>query len=700
MKKQFFFFLVVIFVSLFIKAGPVDSLYKVLKTTKNDTAMGKARYGLVDHYIHVINQYTLAMAQCDTLLEFCKKKNFVKLQCRTLIYYAYCYEYLGSYDDAIKTDSAVIALAKTKDYKKESANAMANMGNNYAHKGDYTNALKNFLGSLKVNEELKDEDAAANMYHNCGIVYRLNKQPAKALEFFKKAAAIRERTHNRNLASTYCSIGNYFLETEKNYDSAFVYYDKGLKLAESLKITPTIALIKENLGNLFLLKKDFKTAEKYYLENLELYQQVNEPAGIASAYYVLATLYGEMNKKDLALEYAKKSLKLSEEIKNAEGIKLGYSTLAELSIRFNDYKTALTYRSLEMKMKDSLYSESGTKAMAEMSEKYQAEKKQKEIELLTEKGVNQELALSKSRLMVYAVLIVVLLLIIVAFVLVRNNRIKQQANQLLTTQKHVIEEKNKEITDSIKYAQRIQNAILPSAELIKKHLPGSFIYYLPKDIVSGDIYYFQAFQSEKNEPEIIIAAVDCTGHGVPGALVSVIGFNALNSAIKEFKITEPGKILDKVRELVLETFSAAGGNGVKDGMDMSLISITKTSTGASISWAGANNPLWIVRKNAAEIEEYKANKQPIGLTDHPVPFTTHMINVNKDDKLYIFTDGYADQFGGEKGKKLKSGTMKKMLIDIQNESIEKQKDIIHQQFQAWKSNLEQVDDVCVIGIKI
>jgi serine phosphatase RsbU (regulator of sigma subunit) len=195
--------------------------------------------------------------------------------------------------------------------------------------------------------------------------------------------------------------------------------------------------------------------------------------------------------------------------------------------------------------------------------------------------------------------------------------------------------------------------------------------------------------------------VDCTGHGVPGALVSVIGFNALNSAIKEFKINDPGAILDKTRELVVQTFNATGG--LKDGMDMSLISFQGKSQNSKervIKWAGANNPLWVLRKDATDIEEYKANKQPIGFTDSPQPFTTHEVVLNPGDTVYIFTDGYADQFGGDKGKKLKSGSMKKLLVDIQKLSMDKQKEVVHEEFKKWKSSLEQVDDVCVIGIRI
>ena len=195
----------------------------------------------------------------------------------------------------------------------------------------------------------------------------------------------------------------------------------------------------------------------------------------------------------------------------------------------------------------------------------------------------------------------------------------------------------------------------------------------------------------------MLAAADCTGHGVPGALVSVICNNGLNRSVREYKITEPGKVLDKTRDLVIEVFEKSDEE-VKDGMDISLCGIClKTNM---LQWSGANNPLWIIKKGTREIIEFKANKQPIGKYAEPKPFTTHNIQLNKDDCIYIFTDGYQDQFGGEKGKKFKASKLKELLISIQHENMEKQLDLINNAFETWKGTLEQIDDVTIIGIKM
>ncbi|MCC7332516.1 MAG: SpoIIE family protein phosphatase [Flavobacteriales bacterium] len=268
-------------------------------------------------------------------------------------------------------------------------------------------------------------------------------------------------------------------------------------------------------------------------------------------------------------------------------------------------------------------------------------------------------------------------------------QVKERTAEVIK-QKEIIEERQKEITDNVHYAKRLQTAILPPENYWKKHLSESFVLYQPKDIVSGDFYWL-----ENVNDLVLFAAADCTGHGVSGAMVSVVCSNALNRAVKEFGITEPAKILNKTRELVLETFEKSNEE-VKDGMDISLCCLnTKTN---ELLWSGANNPLWYIRES--NLFEIKGDKQPIGQNDNPKPFTIHSINLQQGDTVYIFTDGYADQFGGEKGKKFMYRPLKELLLSIQNKPIIEQQEELHQKFTNWKKNTEQTDDVLVIGFKI
>jgi serine phosphatase RsbU (regulator of sigma subunit) len=283
----------------------------------------------------------------------------------------------------------------------------------------------------------------------------------------------------------------------------------------------------------------------------------------------------------------------------------------------------------------------------------------------------------------------------------------EQKNEELLYKHQQLETALTDVKDSINYAKQLQDAILPPLEEINKHLPNNFIFYKPKNIVSGDFYWF-----EKRNDYTYIAAADCTGHGVPGALVSVVCSNALNRSIKEFGMIEPAQILNKTREVVIETLSQ-NNKEVKDGKDIALCAFKDNK----VMYAGANNPLWIVRdtsllseeqkestssfiKNGKSLLEFKANKQPVGLHERMDDFTQQEIDLHPGDSLYLFSDGFADQFGGEKGKKFKYKPFKEFLIGMQNLSMKEQEHHISNTFDNWKGDLEQVDDVCVIGVKI
>ncbi len=329
-------------------------------------------------------------------------------------------------------------------------------------------------------------------------------------------------------------------------------------------------------------------------------------------------------------------------------------------------------------------------------------------------------------------------LVVVAFLLMRYGqwrtyRLKKQHEQLqmkiematgeLRHQKRLVEQKNKSITDSITYAKRIQDAILPPLRIVERALKESFILYKPKDIVAGDFYWMETIP-DPDLPDhnlIVFAVADCTGHGVPGAMMSVLCSNALNRAVLQFNLTEPAAILDKTRDIIVSHFERSDDE-VKDGMDIALcIYNEKTQV---LKFAGAQRPLWIVTSRSIEAEgleepmtitddsdaevtnstyklyHFKPDRQPIGIYAAPKPFTNHNIQLEKGDTLYMFSDGYPDQFGGPKGKKFKYKPLKEMLIEIQDKSMDEQKEIIKNRFDEWKGGLEQIDDVCAIGIRI
>ena len=301
----------------------------------------------------------------------------------------------------------------------------------------------------------------------------------------------------------------------------------------------------------------------------------------------------------------------------------------------------------------------------------------------------------------------------------------------LEEQKHVIEEKNKDITDSINYAEKIQRAILPDTEKIKKALPESFILFQPRDIVSGDFFWYAEVDGSKElgvgsseiiqntlpAPQlrtpnselptphsklILLAAADCTGHGVPGAFMSMINTSLLNEAVNEKRIFQPNEILNQVRRGIIHSLKQKGESGEqKDGMDVGIISLEMNNRTCNLQYAGANNSLYIIRKSDAPVlEEIDPDPMPVSISDRTGDFTNNVIELQKGDTFYIFTDGYADQFGGPKGKKFKYAQFKQLLLSIQNKSMDEQKQILDMTMQEWKGALEQIDDILVIGVRV
>ena len=317
---------------------------------------------------------------------------------------------------------------------------------------------------------------------------------------------------------------------------------------------------------------------------------------------------------------------------------------------------------------------------------YKFDKEKEKAKLLQEKRDAQ------TRIIFIAIGCVLLIISFFSFLLYRKWKLASVQKQIIEDKNKLVQLKNDEILDSITYAKRIQTAILPSSSLLNEVFPNHFVFYQPKDIVAGDFYWL-----EVSNELIFFAVADCTGHGVPGALMSVVCHNALNRTVKEFNLTNPGVILDKARELIVAELSKSDAS-VTDGMDISLCVIHKNNN--EFYWAGANNPLWIYRHQDNKMDEWKADKQPIGTYWNYTNFNSHKITLDEKDRIYLFTDGFADQFGGNDGKKLKIRAFQNLIFDTAQLSISEQYEAIESFFKNWKGKVEQLDDVCVVGFSL
>ncbi|MES2566446.1 MAG: tetratricopeptide repeat protein [Bacteroidota bacterium] len=630
------------------------------------------------------------------------------------------YQFKGDIPKALEyLQKALKIQAEVKD-KHGMAYSLINIGLITSDQGNVPLALEYYHRSLKIREEIQDKEGMAVSLNNIAYVYNRQGDMQKALEYYQRSRKILESINDqRGIARALNNIGSIY-RNQNDIPKAFDYFSRALKINEALKDKRGIASSLSNLAFIYknhgdpscdlphevCLKDGLAIALDYHQRSLKMYEETKDKKTIVNSLVNIALIYNIQSRPVDALAYANRSMSIAKELGYPESIKNAASVLKEIYQKQNNYKKALEMHELFIQMKDSIDNETTRKASVRKQFQIEYEKQATKDSLANEVKIKgeqfkHEQAISQQRIYTYGGLIGFLLMLIVAGVSFRAFKNKQKANIIITeqkhiadAQKHIIEEKQKEILDSITYAKRLQDAILPPANLIETYFPECFILYKPKDIVAGDFYWF-----EHNADLLFIAAADSTGHGVPGAMVSVVCSNALNRAVNEFKITDTGKILDKTRDLVLDTF-AKSESDVKDGMDISLMSLKKErmTSDIIIKWSGANNALWYIRND--ELIEIKAHKQPIGKTENPTPFPENSISLNKGDVVYLITDGYPDQFGGPKGKKFKYKQLELLLLSIHTLPMKEQKQILDKTFCDWKGDLEQVDDVTIIGVKL
>lgn len=605
---------------------------------------------------------------------------------------------------------AIQCLSYAKEIELEEGITTATMlvGNCYTRKGEYETGISFYIDASKMAYQSKDTFLLSQAFSNIGAIQFYTENYGKAIEYFKKSQDIKEAIGTPNqIAQGYSNIGEAFRQL-KEIDSAILYLNRSYTIFKEANDTKGLGTCLNNIGNIYAQKEDYYKAIEFYERSLVYKYEINKPRDLAVACNNLGEMYFNLRQYDKCLEYYQSSEKHALESQSLIDIKAAYKGLSKLYELKKNWKKSLDYFKLYNNLSDSLINVEKTNAVANFEIKYQSIEKEKEIVKLEAEKEKQELYLIQQDLevdkihkekdleekegefkttIIISSIIVLLLLASVVMVILKRNTERKKDNELLTIKNHEIEGKNREITDSIRYAQRIQSAILPSNQKIKELLSNSFIIYKPKDIVAGDFYWL-----EQKEGKVLFAAADCTGHGVPGAMVSVVCNNGLNRSVREHGITDPGKILDKTRDIIIQEFEKSEEE-VKDGMDIALCSIE----GYKLQYAGANNPLWIIRNG--EILETKANKQPIGKFDNPIPYTTHSFDLIAKDTVYIFSDGFVDQFGGDKGKKFKTLGFKELLLSIQNLDMQSQKEKIDQVFENWKGNLEQIDDVCIFGVR-
>ncbi|MCX8079775.1 MAG: tetratricopeptide repeat protein [Bacteroidia bacterium] len=589
-------------------------------------------------------------------------------------------------------------------FQKLYATMMGNIGAVHFARSDYPRALEYYFRSLKINEKIGNKQGEAANLSNIGLVYSNLREDSLALKYYYQSLKINEEIGNKkgqagnlvNIGIAYHNLGDFARGLE--------YYFKALKLNEKIGNKQGQANNLGNIGIIYSDKKEYARALEYYFKALKIFEEIGDKRSQAINLGNIGFIFLKQKKYHLSEAYLKKAEKLNNELRIIYFLKYNYEDLSELCRQKGNYKEALEYYKKYIKCRDTIMNDENQKAIVQKELKFKFEKEK----ALKEKEHQKKLEIERKereKQKIITGFVVVGLILVTVFSLFVINRLKVTRKQkniiekqkkiveeqklIVEEQKKLVEQKNKDILDSINYAKRIQNAFLPSNAKWKEHLPNSFVLYLPKEIVAGDFYWMEYANNY-----VYVAVADCTGHGVPGAMVSVVCSNALTKAVLEEKLTETDQILNRTRELVIEKLTSE--DNIRDGMDVGLVRIEKNRN--TIQFSGANRPLYLINHDKS-LTEIKPDKQPIGRYEDSKPFSKQDIIINKGIRVYLTTDGYADQFGGKKGKKIGTKQFKDMLCSTISEYAPNlQKEKLLSYFLQWKGIKEQTDDITIIGI--
>lgn len=662
----------------------------------------------------------------------------IRLEEKAMLDVAHSYNKLGLlYDEVGETSKAIECFHNEIEIKQSQGDfgglylTHYNLGRVHYRQGNYQLALEQFQNSLVIAERLNHHYYIAIACNEIGMVYENLSQSALSVDdnkvLFEKALEYHERALNlfmqeENLAMAARSLNNiantnsrlainslvakygeawedslYKVpsgEILQTFSKAIDYYNKALDIFERLDNEIEIAKVNINIGSHYNWVRNWTQAQSFIDKGLVIARKLKSQQDISNALFALAETHFRRGNLQLAERYLLEGVSIAEEQDLKPDLRYYYNKLSVVYEHLKDMNKALVYFKKSTQIKDQLFSEKSQKAITEMQTKYETEKKEQEIKLLSNEKALLHSENQRQRLIIFITIGGLLVILAFAGLLVNMIRQKQRANKILEEKNALISHQKQEITDSIRYASRIQKAILPSETLLSSTLKEHFVLFLPRDIVSGDFYWFTV-----KDQKMVLVAADCTGHGVPGAFMSMLGVSFLYEIVNKEGIMQPSLILNKLRDLVKVTLSQTGKlNEQKDGMDISLSMLDLENM--RLEWAGAYNPLIIVRNG--EFIEFKADKMPVAIHINDTnPFTNHEIDLQSGDSFYMFSDGFPDQFGGEYGKKFMTKKLKELFVEINHLSMAEQKEALLNAHLQWRGDeYEQIDDIVIFGVRV
>jgi tetratricopeptide (TPR) repeat protein/serine phosphatase RsbU (regulator of sigma subunit) len=641
----------------------------------------------------------------------------------------------GRYAEALESYRKALAIYERIGDQQGIADCYNNIGIIHKTQGRYAEALESHQKALAIRERIGDQQGIASSYNNIGNIHRAQGRYAEALESYQKALTIRERIGDQQgIATSYNNIG-IIHEAQGRYAEALEAYQKALTIHERIGDQQGIAFCYNNIGIIHKAQGRYAEALEAYQKALTIHERIGDQQGIAFCYNNIGNIHYDQGRYAEALEAYQKALAIAQSLQLQDDLDDIYLHLAQTDSALaasgltHLWKSAYLHHRLHTAYKDSVRNEESIRKQAQLESQYEYDKKiallkaqQEKERALAAAQLRQRETQRNLSLLALGIALIGLATFAILYRKIRQqrdliqkqsdeiqqknlaleqynaelkstNQALEESNRIIQQQAETLSEKNEEILDSIRYAERIQRAILPSAEKWQRLLPESFLFYKPRDIVAGDFYWL-----EETERYIFLGVADATGHGVPGAFVSIVCANALHKAVLEEGLESPAQILWRVREVVVSQLTQAGEK-VKDGMDIALIRFAKGDWSRAV-FAGANRPLWIV--SAEGLLEVAGTRQPIGYVEEPKPFeeVELMLGSRAPAMVYAFTDGIVDQMGGPKGRKLLPKGLREWLLSLWSQPVAKQAERLTALFETWRGDRPQIDDVTIVGVRV
>lgn len=688
----------VLFLICLVSTGTVfsqvpDSLHKKFAAAKHDTVRIALLIDMASA-VYISNPQE-AIKYCVRSKDLSEKVNYKRGIAGALGWLGFLYGQEGKYDITMDYYKRSIPLLQDLGDEPSIAGTYLNMGSIYGDQGDIPKCIEYNHMALASYRKMGDKKGEAFVLNNLSGTYIDQGDKQKAGEYLEESLKIRLALKNKDgIAESYNNLGHFYDRSMDQPKKGLTYYQKSNELYKELNNKRGIAFSLHNIATVYAREGDTTKALETYYNCLEIKESINLIDGMPSTLNAIANILMAKHKDAEAERLLKKCLDLGEKMNSPEVISSAASSLRKLYKRQKNFEKALEMFELYKVMRDTIYNQSNRKETFRSQLKYDFDKK--ESALMIEQEKEKLEADAKHQKQQYVIWSVVGGLCIVGFFLIiiyNRLQITRKQKLIIEQQKELVETQQKEIVDSINYAKRIQYALLASKTLLENNLNEHFVFFKPKNVVSGDFYW-----ATPSKDGFIFVLGDCTGHGVPGAFMSLLNISKLNQTINENKITSPDLVLNNVRKEIIQSLNPDGSLvESKDGMDAVVCKIDLSNL--KLQYAAANSSFYIVRDN--EVVICNADKMPVGMGhDNSKAFTLKEIALKKGDMIYMLSDGYTDQFGGPRGKKFMYKKLSELLVSICTKSINEQYSLVEKIITEWQGDLEQVDDICVVGIRV